>query len=103
MVFCCENCSYLLWGKFVLGIVKFEADNKEFAKILRSIEQFVQTVKIRTIFEIQKIIHLNFLSANKASLPSTTFRIFVGATALFTDGPLFLLIGSSVVKSKQKV
>ena len=35
MVFCCQNCSDLL----------FEAVGREFAKFLRSLEQFIQTVK----------------------------------------------------------
>ena len=33
-------------------------------------------------------------SNKRASLPSTTFFIFVGARTLFSDGPKFLLIGS---------
>ena len=43
MVFC-----YLLWEKIVLVIeknLKYEAEGREFAKILRSPEQFIQTVK----------------------------------------------------------
>ena len=45
MVFCYHNCSDLLWEKIVLVIKKFEAEGGEFAKILRSLEQFIQTVK----------------------------------------------------------
>jgi hypothetical protein len=47
MVFCYQNCSDLLWEKIVLviEILKFEAEGREFAKILRSLEQFIQTVK----------------------------------------------------------
>ena len=30
--------------------LKFEAEGPEFAKVLRSLEQFIQTVKVRTIF-----------------------------------------------------
>ena len=41
MVFCYQNCSDLLWEKNF----KFEAECQEFAKILRSLEQFIQTVK----------------------------------------------------------
>ena len=37
LVFCYQNCSDLLWEKNVLG--------QEFAKSLRSLEQFVRTVK----------------------------------------------------------
>ena len=44
MVFCYQNCSDLLWEKIVPVIEKtFEI--REFAKILRSLEQFIQTVK----------------------------------------------------------
>ena len=55
MVFCYQNCSDLLWEKFVLVIEKnlwkFEAECQEFVKFLRSLEQFIQTVKLeRTIF-----------------------------------------------------
>ena len=39
MVFCYQNCSDLLWEKIVLVI------EKEFAKILKSLEQFIQAVK----------------------------------------------------------
>ena len=49
MVFCYQKCSDLLWEKIVLVIeknfVKFEAEGREFAKFLRSQEQFIQTVK----------------------------------------------------------
>ena len=49
MVFCYQNCSDLLWEKIVLVIekklLKFEAEGREFAKFLRSLEQFIQTVK----------------------------------------------------------
>ena len=52
MVFCYQNCSYLLWEKNVLVILKFEAESWEFAKNLRSVDQFIQTEqwKVRTIF-----------------------------------------------------
>ena len=30
--------------------MKFEAEGREFAKFLRSLEQFIQTVKVGTIF-----------------------------------------------------
>ena len=49
MVFCYQNCSDLLLRKNCSSdgekILKFEAEGREFAKILRSLEQFVQTVK----------------------------------------------------------
>ena len=49
MVFCYQNCSDLLWEKIVLSDrekhLKFEAEGREFAKFLRSLEQFIQTVK----------------------------------------------------------
>ena len=39
--------SDLLWGKIVLPIEKleFEAEGQEFAKLLRSLEQYIQAVK----------------------------------------------------------
>ena len=56
LVFCCQNCSGLLWERNVLVIeknLKFEAEGKciplaegqEFVKFLRSLEQLIQTVK----------------------------------------------------------
>ena len=53
MVFCYQNCSDLLTESIVLVIekklLKLEAEGREFEKILRSLEQFIQTVKERTI------------------------------------------------------
>ena len=40
MVFCFQNCSSD-WGK----TFEFETEGQEFANILRSLEQFIQTVK----------------------------------------------------------
>ena len=49
MVFCYQNCSDLLWEKNCSSdrekLLNFEAEGREFAKFLRSLEQFVQTVK----------------------------------------------------------
>ena len=49
MVFCYENCSDLLWEKIGIDIekkkLKIKAEGREFAKILRSLEQFIQAVK----------------------------------------------------------
>ena len=49
MVFCYQNCSGLLWEEIDLVIekkvLKSKAEGQEFAKMLRSLEQFVQTVK----------------------------------------------------------
>ena len=50
MGFCFQNCSGLLLEKIVQRshwekLLKFEAEGQEFAKVLRSLEQFVQTVK----------------------------------------------------------
>ena len=49
MVFCYYNCSDLLWKKIVLVIdkffLKFEAEGRELSISLRSLEQFIQTVK----------------------------------------------------------
>ena len=50
MVFCYQNCSDLLWEKIVLltdreKLLKIKAEGREFAKNLRSLEQFIRTVK----------------------------------------------------------
>ena len=45
MVFCYQNCSDLLWESDSEKLLKFEAEGREFSKILRSLEQFIQTVK----------------------------------------------------------
>ena len=54
MVFCFENCSDLLWETIVLAIekdfCKFDAEGREFAKNLRWLEQFIQTVKSQNNF-----------------------------------------------------
>ena len=45
MVFCYQNCS----DKFVLviekNLFKFETEGREFENFLRSLEQFIQTLK----------------------------------------------------------
>ena len=49
MVFCYQYCSDLLWEKKNSSdrekLLKSEAEGREFAKCLRSLEQFIQTVK----------------------------------------------------------
>ena len=45
MVFCYQNCS-----SDREKLLKFEAEVREFAKILRSLEQFIQTEKGQHIF-----------------------------------------------------
>ena len=49
MVFCYQNWSDLLWEKIVLviekNVLKVEAEGQEFDIFLRSLEQFIQTVK----------------------------------------------------------
>ena len=49
MVFCYQNCSDLLWEKKGSSVweklLKFETEGQQFAKILRSLEQFIQSVK----------------------------------------------------------
>ena len=52
MVFCYQNCSELLWERIVLNsdqenLLKFEAEGWEFAIFLRSLEQFIETVKVQ--------------------------------------------------------
>ena len=60
IVFCLQNCSDLLLEKIVLAIkkkcLKFEAEGQEFAKKIRSQEQFIQTV--RPIFETECFFNL---------------------------------------------
>ena len=45
MVFCYQNCSDLLWEKIVLVIEKNFWNSRLKAQFLRSLEQFIQTVK----------------------------------------------------------
>ena len=49
MVSCYQNCSDLLWKKNCSSdrekLLKFEAEGWELVKFLRSLEQFIQTVK----------------------------------------------------------
>ena len=50
LVFCYQNCPDLLWEKIVLFsdrefFLKFEAEGREFANFLRSLDKFIQTVK----------------------------------------------------------
>ena len=49
LVFCFQNCSDILWEKNCSSdwekLLKFEAEGREFSKILRSLEQFIQTEK----------------------------------------------------------
>ena len=59
LVFCYKNCSDLLWEIIVLVtenfffFLKFEAEGREFAKSLRSLELFVWIVKGRNNFWLQ--------------------------------------------------
>ena len=49
MLFCFQSCSDLLW-EIVLAINKhmlFKAEGQEFAKNLRSLEQFIPTVQMK--------------------------------------------------------
>ena len=45
MVFCYKNCP-----SDREKLLKFEAEGREFAKFLRSLEQFIQQWKVTTIF-----------------------------------------------------
>ena len=48
MVFCYQTCSDRLLEKESSDrekVLKFQAEGREFAKFLRSLEQFIQTVK----------------------------------------------------------
>ena len=44
MVLCYQNGSDLLWEKKM----KFEAEGQELVKFLRSLEQFIYTVRVRS-------------------------------------------------------
>jgi hypothetical protein len=61
MVLCFQNGSDLLWGKIVLlNWEKLGAEGQEFAKILRSLEQFIRRVKGQNSFGSRmlfKLIH----------------------------------------------
>ena len=54
IVFCYQNYSDLLWEKNCSSdrekLLKFEAEGREFAKFLTSLEQFIQTVKGQMLF-----------------------------------------------------
>ena len=54
IVFCYQNCSDLLWEKNCSSDgeknLKFKAEGREFAKFLRWLEQFIQTVKGQSNF-----------------------------------------------------
>ena len=62
MVFCYQNCSDLLWKKNCSSdrekLLKFEAEGRGFAKFLKSLEQFVNTVKGGKIFGSRKLFYL---------------------------------------------
>ena len=55
MVFFCQNCSNLLWEKKCSGdwerLLKFEAEGREFAKILRSLEQSISNKHLESKLE----------------------------------------------------
>ena len=77
MVFCYQNCSDLLWEKIVLfsdreKLLKFEAEGREFAKCLRSIEQFILQWKVRPIFGTKSFLTYSwrFLRSNTLELSS---------------------------------
>ena len=45
MVFCYQN-----YSSDREKLLKFEAEGRKFAKVLRSLEQFIQAVKVQNIF-----------------------------------------------------
>ena len=47
-------------------VLKIEAEGREFSKVLRSLEQFIQSVKVSTIFVTECFFNL-FLEINKKS------------------------------------
>ena len=55
MVFCFQNCSYLSIVRKKCSsdrekLLRFETEGREFSKVLRSLEQFIRTVKGRNNF-----------------------------------------------------
>ena len=61
MVFYSENCSDLMPEKLFLGLrktLKIWGVGRGFAKMLRSLEQFIHTTKVRTIFETYYFLNL---------------------------------------------
>ena len=54
IVFSYQDCSDLLWKKKCSSdrekLLKFEAEGREFAKKLRSLEQFIQTMTCQNNF-----------------------------------------------------
>ena len=62
MVFCYKNFSDLLWEKNCSSdrekLLKFEAEGQEFAKVLRSLEQFIQTVEGQNNFLYLEASHM---------------------------------------------
>ena len=63
MAFCFQNCSDLLWEKKNVLVTKkmfgkFKYERREFAKCLRSQEQFIGIVKVGTSFETEHFLNL---------------------------------------------
>ena len=58
-VFCYQNCFDLLWEQNWSSewekLFKFKAEGREFAKFLRSLEQFIQTMKGQNNFWLQNV------------------------------------------------
>ena len=54
MVFCYQNCSDLLWEKNCSSdqerSLKFNTGGQKFSEFLRSLEQFIKTVKVQNNF-----------------------------------------------------
>ena len=60
MVFCYQNCSDRIVRKNCstdcAKLLKFEAEGQEFAKFLRPLEQFIQTVKGQNNFWLNRML-----------------------------------------------
>ena len=82
---CYQNCSDQLWEKNCSSdrekLLKFEDEGREFAKILYSLEQFIQTVKGQNNF---------WYSVSKLSAISLEFQKFCLITRTF-----FLTVGQN--------
>ena len=74
-------------------LLKFEADGREFAKFLRSLEQFIQTVKG------QNNCSWRFLIYNKFR----TTKIQIGKKKYWDIETLVAVTSSEILKAKQKL
>ena len=86
MVFCFQNCSDPLWEKNCSSdpekLLKFEAEGREYAKFLRTLEQFVQTESSEQFLITEWFFNLTcswrFLIPNKLEQLEFKLEKFIG-------------------------